>query len=435
MDANLRKIELSIGGMTCINCQRKIQKRLMSTPGVLEAHVRFDTGKAVVAFDRAQISARDICEAIRGAGYETGGGARPSRHLRAAGFLLAIAALYLLLSQVQRLGLMDRFPLAQAGMGYPLLFLVGLLTSVHCVAMCGGICLTQTMRHTGSPLLPALLYNLGRVVSYTLIGGIVGAVGGVVQPSGAFRGAVQLIVGGFMIIMGLSMLGLFPKLNRLVPRMPAIFARKIEAGKALAGGPFVVGLLNGLMPCGPLQSMQLYALSTGSALRGALSMLVFSLGTVPLMLGLGALASALGRRFTARAMVAGAVLVAVLGISMFAQGARLSEQAIRMAGASAPKVDTEEVQVVESVLSPGAYPNITVQAGVPVKWVIDAPQGSINGCNYAIVMGEYGIDYQFTTGENIIAFMPTRAGTFYYTCWMGMIDGKITVTDEKGEEQ
>jgi len=61
-------------------------------------------------------------------------------------------------------------------------------------------------------------------------------------------------------------------------------------------GPFTVGLLNGLMPCGPLQAMQIYALSTGNPLKGALSMLLFSLGTVPLMFGLGALGSLLSRR-------------------------------------------------------------------------------------------------------------------------------------------
>jgi sulfite exporter TauE/SafE len=342
-----------------------------------------------------------------------------------------IAALSILFAQAQRHGMFDRFPLAEAGMGVPLLFLAGLLTSVHCVAMCGGICLTQTVRGARHPLLPGALYNLGRVVSYTVIGGIVGAVGTVVQPSGMFRGAVQLIAGAFMIIMGLSMLGLFPRLNRLVPRMPARFAGMVDGAKTRAAGPFVVGLLNGLMPCGPLQAMQLYALSSGSAARGALGMLAFSLGTVPLMLGLGALASALGRRFTRRAMAAGAVLVAVLGISMFSQGFRLSGQSNVTADVGGSAARTEDVQVVNSTLSSGAYPDITVRAGVPVRWVIDAPQGSVNGCNYDMVIGVYGIEYQFQTGENVIEFTPTQAGAYDYTCWMGMISGTITVVDDK----
>ncbi len=423
--------------MTCVNCQKKIKKRLEQTAGIARADVRFDTGKACVTFDWALVSERDIRRIIRESGYEVGGDENRPRMIRAAGLLVLIAALSLLFAQAGRMGFFDRFPLAQEGMGYPLLFMIGLLTSVHCVAMCGGICLTQTMGRARSPLLPGALYNLGRVISYTVIGGIVGAIGGVVQPSGAFRGAIQLIAGAFMLIMGLSMLGLFPWLNRLVPRMPAVFTRKIEAGKARAGGPFVVGLLNGLMPCGPLQAMQLFALSTGSAAKGALSLLIFSLGTVPLMLGLGTLAAMLGRKFTKRAMAVGAVLVAVLGISMFTQGFRLSAQAFQatpqsaIAQAPAAIPPDQDVQLVNSTLQSGAYPDITVRVGVPVQWIIDAPKGSINGCNYAMVIGTYGIEHQFQEGENVIAFTPTQTGTFHYTCWMGMIDGTITVVDDE----
>jgi hypothetical protein len=87
------------------------------------------------------------------------------------------------------------------------------------------------------------------------------------------------------------------------------------------------------------------------------------------------------------------------------------------------------VQIVNSTLSSGRYPNITVQAGTPVKWMINAPQGSINGCNNRVLIQEYDIEYSFKTGENIIEFTPTKAGKFQYSCWMGMIRGSITVTE------
>lgn len=75
------------------------------------------------------------------------------------------------------------------------------------------------------------------------------------------------------------------------------------------------------------------------------------------------------------------------------------------------------------------YPNITVQAGVPVKWVINTPEGSINGCNNRILIRDYGIEYTFHTGENIIEFTPTKTSTVRYSCWIGMIRGNIFVTD------
>ena len=87
------------------------------------------------------------------------------------------------------------------------------------------------------------------------------------------------------------------------------------------------------------------------------------------------------------------------------------------------------LQVVKSTLTSRTYPAITVQVGVPVKWIINAPQGSINGCNKRIFIDEYGIEYTFTQGENIIEFTPDKTGTFQYSCWMGMIHSTITVVD------
>jgi hypothetical protein len=185
--------------------------------------------------------------------------------------------------------------------------------------------------------------------------------------------------------------------------------------------------------------MQIYALSTGNAFAGGLSMLLFSLGTVPLMFGLGALSSALGNKFTRKVMTVGAVLVVVLGLSMLSQGWSLSgltlPNPIPIGGGSTQSDDAGNVlledgtQVVSSTLASGGYPNITVQAGAPVKWVIDAPQGSINGCNNRILIPEYNIEYSFQTGENIIEFTPTKTGVFKYSCWMGMIRASITVTE------
>jgi plastocyanin domain-containing protein len=64
-----------------------------------------------------------------------------------------------------------------------------------------------------------------------------------------------------------------------------------------------------------------------------------------------------------------------------------------------------------------------------VKWVIDAPKGSINGCNNRMLIREYGIEHSFKTGENIVEFTPAKAGNVQYSCWMGMIRGNIAVTE------
>ena len=90
-----------------------------------------------------------------------------------------------------------------------------------------------------------------------------------------------------------------------------------------------------------------------------------------------------------------------------------------------------DVQVVESTLSSGEYPTICVTAGIPVRWIIHAPEGSVNGCNYKIISSSFGIEYSFHTGENVIEFTPEQAGTFDYSCWMGMIKSSIIVNEKE----
>jgi sulfite exporter TauE/SafE len=279
-------------------------------------------------------------------------------------------------------------------------------------------------------LKPSFLYNAGRVISYTVVGGIVGALGSVFNMSLTMQGWIQIIGGVFMVIMGLNLLNVFPWLRKLNPRMPKFLAFKIRKSKR-GKGPFYVGLANGLMPCGPLQAMQLFALATGSPIQGALSMLVFSLGTVPLMFLVGALSSILSKKFAGKIMAVGAVLVMVMGLTMFNRGLSLSGINL-FAGDSGNAVRAEvvgDVQVVQTTLYRWDYEPIVVAAGIPVEWTIYVPDGNLTGCNNPIVIPEWDIEVSLEVGENLIEFTPTQTGTFQYMCWMGMIRSDIFVTN------
>ncbi|MDR2793113.1 MAG: sulfite exporter TauE/SafE family protein [Treponema sp.] len=464
----MEKETIHIDGMTCVNCQNRIEKKLKSTVGIDDAEVHFNTGTATVTYNADVVAFSEIKDAIEQLDYKVLNAAAARRGAPVSeivGTLVIILSLYVLLQGAGIGSLTSAFPLAEAGMSYGMLFIIGLITSVHCAAMCGGINLSQCIpaaphasdgRGKGrNVLLPSLLYNAGRVVSYTAAGTIVGAVGQAFTVSGRFQGAVQLAAGTFMVIMGINMLGMFPWLRRFNPRLPKVFARKIDEQKTANKSPLIIGLLNGFMPCGPLQAMQLYALSTGSPLAGGIAMFLFSMGTVPLMFGIGALSSILikvsGRRaLVHQVMKGGAVLVTVMGMTMFTYGSSLLglnfDFADRLAAVIQPfasKTSAERsaarpftpviengVQVVNSTLSGGRYPAITVYAGIPVKWTINAPQGSINGCNNRMIIREYRIEHRFTPGENVIEFTPDKTGRFSYSCWMGMIRSSITVVEE-----
>lgn len=502
MQISEKRVKLYIGGMTCVNCQNKIEKELRHTEGVISAGVSYNNGTADIVYDGSIISQNKIKAVIEKLGYEVlpEKGRQSSNVWKVIDTLIIIVFLYIMLQSLGILNLLAPGQTADTQMGYGMVFVIGLITSVHCIAMCGGINLSQCIPQTGQekeddghkPAMfgPALAYNLGRVLSYTAIGFVLGLIGFLmggdteVGFSVFMQGVLKIIAGLLMVVMGINMLGLFPWLFKFTIRMPRSLAQKIGKKKAGNRRPFLVGILNGFMPCGPLQSMWIVALAAGNPFAGALSMFLFALGTVPLMLGLGSIVSALGRKFSEKVMTVGAVLVVVLGLAMLSQGGALSgllpddlllgliiafsiagvmlsipvkkmvwknvlktASLVIVIGAYAlwrvqgawvqnqPVSGTEAevvdgVQIINSTLTNGRYPNITVQAGVPVKWVIDAPEGSLNSCNYKIIIQDYNIEYTFSIGENIIEFTPTESGTIHYSCWMGMIHGNIFVVDE-----
>jgi len=447
-----------IGGMTCNHCQNIIEKRLKNTKGVQSIKVNYRTSEAKITYDNEAIFFEEIEAIIVDLNYHVLS-QRPKTPISKVIIALGIiVALYIVLRLFSTSTLATRFPVAQTGMGYGMVFIIGLITSVHCIAMCGGINLSQSMGnippgstemktdknhhsqflipHSSFLILPSLLYNAGRLVSYTLVGVIVGAIGSSLTISGRFHGIVLLLAGIFMLIMGLNMLDLFPFLRRFSLSLPD----KVS-GKGGNNSRLVVGFLNGFMPCGPLQAMQLYALSTGSPLQGGLSMFLFCLGTIPLMFGFGAVSSLLsgvkGHLFTRRVMYVGAIVIAAMGLTMVSNGYSLTGSRNPFATITYEEPDNlppiqNGKQIVNSTLLPNRYPEITVRQGVPVKWIITAPPGSINGCNNRFLVREYGIEYTFKQGENIIEFTPNKTGTFSYSCWMGMIRSSITVVASKG---
>ena len=470
--------------MTCPQCPKRIAKELRKLDGVENVTVSLKTSDAVFEFDSTKTMLPEVIAAIEDIGY--GASEKPSGAplVKLLVSVSVIAALFVVLQVTGLLTLLVPGELADSGMGLGALFVVGLTTSLHCIAMCGGISLSQSVptgKERKASYGSAVLYNAGRVVSYTVIGAVLGTVGLLADSAGGisplFQGLFRLVAGLLLVGMAARSLGLLPEFSIKLPKFIAVLAGKTAARTRT---PFIVGLLNGLMPCGPLQSMWLVALASGNPLTGALSMLVFALGTVPLMLGFGSLVTLLGHKFTAAVQTAGTVLIAVMGLAMLTQGVGLTGMipdsvlyavliglaliavcavlpikrkaarycsmlaavaiaivsgfALNSAVTNAIPEDTavisDGVQFVSSTLKAGSYPEITVYSGIPVKWTINAPPKSINGCNGTFIISDLGLHYTFREGENMIEFTPGEAGVIDYTCWMGMIKGRIHVINE-----
>ena len=464
MRDNVKEVILKIEGMVCVNCENLIEDILLDNNGVNKVEVSYTKGLAKINYNENKTSINELIRVISENGYKVidfsnevnedlsnKNKKSKKRDIDCANkdedntflIIIIILGVILLLKKFGVSNIFSVFPTPNENTSYSMLFIIGLFTSLHCVSMCGGINLSQCINYndtidkgTLSTIKPAFLYNLGRVISYTIFGAIVGGIGSIISFTGWMQSLIQLIASIFMIIMGLNMLNIFPWLRKLNPRMPKIFAKKFKSKNN--NSPFFIGLLNGFMPCGPLQAMQIYAISTGSVTKGAISMFLFSLGTVPLMFGLGTLSSYMSKKFSNKIMKFGAILVIVLGFSMFnnalaLSGINFSQGSENDSGVRAEIQDN--IQVVTTKLKGGTYEPIIVEVGKPVKWNIQVSNGSLNGCNNKIIIREYEIEKSLEMGDNIIEFTPTEAGTYTYSCWMGMLRSKIYVVNPGQEPE
>ncbi|MDP3176745.1 MAG: sulfite exporter TauE/SafE family protein, partial [Spirochaetaceae bacterium] len=176
---SFQRIVVYVDGMTCTACESRISGSLRCLQGVRSAKASVRGGKVDVEFDDSLTDRRAVEAAIAKAGYPVRRNTKAGTTVT-LGFGLLLVAAYLAASSS---GVFSSLPAVDASLGYAALFAVGLLTSIHCVAMCGGIALSQSLRRAASEetpespagafdrLTPGLLYNAGRVLSYTVAGG------------------------------------------------------------------------------------------------------------------------------------------------------------------------------------------------------------------------------------------------------------------------
>lgn len=427
--------KFKIRNMVCKSCKEKIEDTF-TMDGIYKIDVDYSREEVLIEYDSTKFTVKKLRRIFKEMNYMLDGEINVEVKSKSKFkfinimYVFSISFVILFILNNTRIGLIfNMFPTVNNDMGYVAIFVVGLLTSVHCVAMCGGINISQSISKSGKKsVMPSLSYNVGRVISYTVVGFIVGGIGSVFKMSNFMQGVVMLFAATFMIIMGLNLLNVIPSLRNVSLILPKSLRNINRTNK----GPFIVGLLNGLMPCGPLQAMQLYALSTGSPLEGALSMFLFSVGTLPLMFLVGALSSVLTSKYTKYFLKISGIIVIVLGIGMFNSGlGNLGFTGVLDNNAPA----TNEIVVVDGVqtvyvnVSSNSYENINVKKGVEVRMIFQAEENDLNGCNNAIKIPEFGIEQDLNVGETVVTFKAEKLGNYVYTCWMGMIRNTITVVE------
>ena len=218
--------------------------------------------------------------------------------------------------------------------GFAVLLTTGLLTGLsHCAGMCGPLVSAFAMRRRTQRQevsTPLVLFQLGRLTTYTLLGALFGATGyllaALIQQ---WQGAISIGLGLLMTVMGLSLLGLLPVQHWLTS---VAFTRTVSGWiKRLtnsdhSAAPVGLGMANGLLPCGPIYAMVMLAATSGDPIKGAGIMLLFGLGTLPAMLGIGLSVSHLSLKIRRGLYQAAAGLVVLVGMQLAMRGLALNGQ-------------------------------------------------------------------------------------------------------------
>lgn len=441
----------SIKGMSCNSCAMLIEKELKEK--VNKISVNYSKEEMDIDFDENKISENEIKESVKKLGYEIK--EKEIKHKKDKfGFIilgisviLFLAVLYFVVLKNFNFKLPDiQIPNAGENVDLILLFAAGLLTGFHCISMCGSFVVSYTAKNAlngHKSFRQHLVYGGAKVISYTIIGGIFGLIGGFIAFNAGLRGAVAIFAGVFMIFYALSMFGF--KFFRKFQFNPKFLTKAAVNASAKSKGPYkgplFTGLLNGLfIACGPLQAMYLYAAGTGNFFTGMASLAAFGLGTLPVMLGFGSLATVISHKTTAKILKFSAIIVLILGLVMINRGLAVTGSGydiqslisnLRGAGGvttSNVVLDNNKNQIINMDVDASGYnPNsFVIKQGVPVTWNINVKQ--LTGCDQELIMNAYGIDIKLKQGLNTAQFTPNKTGTISFSCGMGMLRGSFIVT-------
>lgn len=453
--------KIHIKGMHCRSCEILIEDELKKVKGVKKVSVNHQTGIANVECD-CELNQEDVSCAVANAGYSLGEDgkihffSRNHRDYLDLGIAFFIATVIFLVAKT--LGI---FNLSSAISGsyssLPIVFLIGLTAGVStCMALVGGLVLGASARFSAKnptatgleKFKPHLFFNLGRIASYFVLGGVIGFAGSLFQLSTSVLGLLTVVVGLVMLLLGGQLIDIFPILKKISFTLPKSLSRalgikeqsELEYSNKNAA---LMGAATFFLPCGFTQAMQLYAMSTGNPVAGALTMGVFALGTAPGLLGVGGLTSVVKGNTAKLFFKTAGVVVILLALFNVSNGLNLLGISPKVLGAfttnaTSGSIQDPNVTIVNGVQevrmtqdSSGYSPNkFTIKKGTPVRWIVTSKDNYT--CAASIVSQQLGIRKGLQLGENVFEFTPTQAGTIRFSCSMGMYTGSFNVVDENG---
>jgi len=291
-NSNFNQCEFYVEGMHCAACELLIERKLAKFKGVKNVEAILTKNKVFLKLDKninpEEIRA-DLSKLIEKDGYRLLSEKPKSskinwKDLGIAAIIGGILILAFLL--IQKLGLIN--VLNNGKFNYPLVIFIGFIASLStCMAVVGGLVLSLSSSYAKKQQVKAMvLFHFSRIISFFILGGVIGIIGSAFTLTEVTSLVLNLILFVVMLVMGINLLDIFPWAKKLQLSMPKFIGKKtleLERDTENIFTPILLGAATFFLPCGFTQSMQLYALSTGSLLNGAMTMLLFALGTLPVL--------------------------------------------------------------------------------------------------------------------------------------------------------
>ncbi|MFA4942300.1 MAG: sulfite exporter TauE/SafE family protein [Patescibacteria group bacterium] len=454
--ADLKKTSLSVSGLHCRSCELLLEVEIKNITGVVNVEVSQSKGLISISY-QGDLDLNRVKEVIIKLGYGVNEDGKKEDVKTITGkdylniFLIFLVLMIIFL--ISKKLAWFNWDLNSNNMTWPLIILVGLTAGFSsCMSLVGGLVLgisanyskNHPTQNIWSKFKPHLLFNLGRIGGYFILGGLLGLVGEAFQLSTLAISSITFLAALIMIFMGLKMTGLFPGLEKVNLTLPKFIGRRFSTVKKEAEMVWSRILLSGaltfFLPCGFTQAMQVYAISSADFLAGGLIMALFALGTTPGLLTLGGLVAVLkGKRLQFFYKVISVILI-IFGILNIANVLRLSgvdfsellpAASSKQISSIDPNVKIEDgVQVARMEENSRGYsPNsFKIIKGVPVKWIIDAK--APYSCASALVVKSLKIRKMLVAGENVVEFTPTEIGKIKFSCSMGMYTGYFEVVEK-----
>jgi len=289
---NNKKYTFHIHGMHCNSCVLLTESELGDLPYVSHVKASLAHHSVEVTGDFGNKTPEQIAEELT-LPLKTHGYTVSVEHIKknknwadfkiALPIALGFGVIFIIL---QKIGLINL--VGSGGVTYGTAFVIGIIASLSsCMAVVGGLLLSMsaTFAKEGDKLRPQLMFHGGRIVSFFMLGGIIGALGSAFTLNTSATFTLGFLIGVVMLILGINLLDVFPWAKKLQPSMPKFITKHAHGVSKFNHTltPLLVGVATFFLPCGFTQSMQLYTLTTGSFLKGGLTMLAFALGTLPVL--------------------------------------------------------------------------------------------------------------------------------------------------------